>query len=127
MLRRILRMPTQHTTQILNTMHTPQPLCLGHQSTHTNRKGETVKQHNPSNYCPLCGSSTIIGAHTKPSKKGEWLWTCKKCSKCWDKTQWTATMQWNTDHKVPYLNLAEDYEPQFTLDQFSKQQEVKTT
>lgn len=64
-------------------------------------------EQTPENYCPLCGGSKVVGAYTTPEKRGQWLWACKKCSKCWTREQWEATMEWSKDRAVSFLNQAE--------------------
>ena len=79
-----------------------------------------MSEHEPGNYCPICGGSKVIGAYSNPGKKGQRVWACRSCSKCWDKEDWAGVMEWNAYHKVAYLNLAADYDPQQTLEQFLK-------
>lgn len=47
----------------------------------------------PENTCPVCGGHDVVGAHSRPSKSGEWLWACRHCHKCWTREQWAAIKQ----------------------------------
>lgn len=47
---------------------------------------------DPSDTCPICGGHDVVGAHSKPSKAGEWLWACRQCAKCWERGEWYAVM-----------------------------------
>jgi hypothetical protein len=81
-----------------------------------------MAEQTPENYCPICGGSKVIGAYSNPGKAGQRVWACKHCGKCWDKEQWADVMEWSIEHGVPFLDLAPDYEPQHTIEQFLETQ-----